>query len=260
MDDDRFTIEDEDDDDRFTIDEDDDDDRFIIEDEDEISEKMGEMSIQEEEYIVLCIDIGITHLGMSVIVADKEYNFKKVAGIDMIDITDFKHIDGVTFGNCHLHHSKNFTDWLEHIFIYYSNAFNYADKILIERQPPQGLVAVEQLIFSRYRHKSELIHPSSMHKFFGIGHLLYEERKQEVEKICLKYLELPHVICEFFGFERRHDIADSVCFGLFWLHQQHANLLKEENRKRIQSIKMTFRDSNLTLSEWFAQFRYTPLH
>jgi hypothetical protein len=47
--------------------------------------------------------------------------------------------------------------------------FEMADFILIERQPPMGLTAVEQLIFSRWRDKAILVHPRSMHKYFNIG-------------------------------------------------------------------------------------------
>jgi hypothetical protein len=39
---------------------------------------------------------------------------------------------------------------------------------LIEKQPPAGLVAVEQLLMMSYRDKAVLVYPNSMHAHFGL--------------------------------------------------------------------------------------------
>jgi hypothetical protein len=50
----------------------------------------------------------------------------------------------------------------------YNEIFNKANFILIERQPLNGFVAVEQIIFGCWREKSILISPNSVHKFFNM--------------------------------------------------------------------------------------------
>lgn len=232
----------------------------------QISQKIEQISIKNKtEYLsddnneekevqtILSIDIGVKHLAFTLITTDKEYNLINIVGIDMIDITTFPHHD---VENCKLYHQKNFADWMAHVFQYYQIVFDKVDKILIERQPPMGLVVVEQLIFYKYREKTTLISPNSMHKHFNIGHLNYDQRKKEVEKIFQTYAQLPEVIQEYNNFKRKHDIADAFCIAIFWLHKKHKKYIEEKERERIANIQMTFRNSNLTMNEWFEQFRY----
>lgn len=228
----------------------------IIEDNTEFIIESDTDEIMNEENIktILSIDIGIRHLAFTLVTSDYEYNLIDIAGIDMIDITTFPHHDEK---NCKLQHSKTFTDWMEHIFEYYKTVFENVDKILVERQPPMGLVAIEQLIFYKFREKTIIISPNSMHKHFCIGHLDYDLRKKEVEKIFQNFVKTPEVIQEYNNdFDRKHDIADAFCIAKFWLDTKRKEYLKEKEKKRIANIQMSFRNSNLTLNEWFEQFRY----
>ncbi|MDB4413582.1 hypothetical protein N9189_03555 [Pirellulaceae bacterium] len=235
---------------------------YFIDSEDEglndIKKDLEELDIAKEdkEYTVLCVDIGILHLGFSGLLFDDEFNFIKVFGVDMIDITDFQHPEGVDMSSCHLHHTKTFTDWMGHVFWRYSHVFDGVDAILIERQPPQGLVAVEQLIFSRYREKCELISPNSMHKHFSIGHMDYERRKEATMNIATYHISDQTVLAEYYSFDRKHDIADAVCLGLFWLKRKRDKYVYDQRLDKARNIKMTFRGSDLTMKEWFEQFRY----
>ena len=213
-------------------------------------------------YSVLCIDIGVINLGMAALIYDKvTLEFREVVGIDLIDITTFVHEDNEL---CCLNHTRTFTDWMEHVFQYHKAAFNGADKILIERQPPFGFVAVEQLIYSRYRNKCELIAPNSVHKHFGIGKLSYEGRKDKVIEIALKHIIKPNIIEEFNSFDRRHDMADAVCIGLFWIYKKHMEYLEDENIRRLNDIRIEeekqFKSNHngMTTDEYLLQFRWVP--
>lgn len=228
----------------------------------DLNEDLKELEIKDtpEGYTILSIDIGISHLGLAGLLFDSEYNFIKIIGVDMIDITEFHHPEGIKQSECHLYHTKTFTDWLEHVFWKYSNVFDGVDGILIERQPPQGLVAIEQLIFSRYRDKCELVSPNSMHKHFGIGHMTYERRKEATMNIASYHINDPIIMKEYSMFERKHDIADAICLGLYWLNSKHVKYAYDKKREEVRNMKMTFFGSSMTMKEWIEQFRYQPTY
>ena len=243
---------------------------FVIESESEMESEMememeSEMESESESVIyningennyektVLSIDIGIRHLAFSLVTIDEEYNLLNIVGIDMIDITTFPHHN---LESCTLHHQKTFSDWMAHIFEYYRIVFESVDKILVERQPPMGLVVIEQFIFDKYREKTSLVSPNSMHKHFNIGSLDYEMRKVEVERIFEYHIKDNDILKEYKNFDRQHDIADAFCISKFWLDVQHKKYLKQKEKDRIKNIQMTFRNSNLTMDNWFNQFLY----
>jgi hypothetical protein len=246
-----------------------DDREWIIMDSDDepdnLSEFIPTLSIQNESqndyYSVLCIDIGIVNLGIAALIYDKNTMvFREVVGIDLLDITTFLHRPSEI---CCLNHTKTFTDWMEHVFQYHKNVFEGVDKILIERQPPCGFVAVEQLIYSRYRYKCELVAPNSVHKYFNIGKLDYDSRKNKVIEIALKHISDPEIIDEFNKFSRQHDMADAICIGLYWLSKKHTEYLEEENICRLANIRLVeeqiFKTQHgITMDEYLAQFRWKP--
>ena len=55
--------------------------------------------------------------------------------------------------NCKLYHENAMCDYINHVFQEYSEYFNNADLILIERQPPMGLIVIQELIMNKYREK-----------------------------------------------------------------------------------------------------------
>ena len=166
---------------------------FIIED-DTDEEEEENCSITDVDYdkIVLSVDIGILNLGISVGLIDKKFNLKEVTYVDLIDITKYTHERQLDNTDCKLHHTKSIADWMEHIFHEHFPLFEEANYILVERQPPQGLVAIEQLIYYRWRNKCHLISPSSMHKHYCIGHYEYEQRKKQTMYIA----ENKYKVCE----------------------------------------------------------------
>lgn len=226
--------------------------------EDEVEVNDEEKIIDHDNiYKILSIDIGVVHLGLSISIVDLNFNLKEIIWVKLVDITKFHHRDGVTRKTCDLHHDKTMSDWLDHVFLCYEEFFEQCDYILLERQPPMGFVVVEQLIFSRYRDKAVLISPNSMHKYFNIRILDYDQRKVAVEKICEKYIDDKYGVKEdYFKYERKHDMADSVCIMLYWINKKRKQLEKEKNKNRIMQQQLIYRNSTLTLDEWFEQFRY----
>lgn len=210
---------------------------------------------QEDNFIkVLSIDVGIKNLGMSVSILNTDYTLKEIVYIELLDITTFLHRCNPR--ECKLYHKKSISDWMEHLFEYHKMFFEQCDVILVENQPITGIKSVEQLIFNRYRNKVQLISPNRMHKLFHINHLDYDARKVQTEKIARKYL------CETLTeeldrlYDRKHDITDSICIMLVWMNDKRTTYIQDIKRERILNNVLVYKNSILTLNQWFEQFRY----
>lgn len=210
---------------------------------------------EEKEYKVLSIDIGIHHLAFSYCIVNEDFTFGKIERVELIDISVFKHVK-VSKKECKLYHDKNFCDWIEHVFQEYEE-FELADYILIERQPPMGLVAIEQLIFSKYRTKSILIHPASVHSFFNMSDLIYEDRKIRSEEIASDYFDKENKsnFYKFLSFSRQHDVSDTILFLIFWLDKQHKDYLSKIN---VNKFKVRTFKCGQNINDWFDNFKYKP--
>lgn len=228
---------------------------FIIED-DTDEEEEGSITNVDYDKIVLSIDIGILNLGISVGLIDKEFNLKEVTYVDLIDITKYTHEKQLCGVDCKLHHTKSIADWMEHIFHEHSPLFEEANYILVERQPPQGLVAIEQLIYYRWRKKCHLISPSSMHKYYRIGHYDYEQRKDQTMSIAEKYRWHQRAIDQYNLYDRKHDMSDSICLMGFWLHKKKLSYMEKKRHERFKKVK--FANTGYNMNEWFEQYRYIP--
>jgi hypothetical protein len=183
---------------------------------------------------ILSIDIGIKHLGMMLIETSETYEFKEIIWFELVDITRFVHLDQDSKTSCSLFHTKTISDWLSHVFYLNTEMFNLVEIILIERQPPQGQIAIEQLIYFNFRSKSILIHPRSVHKFLNwTSEDTYEKRKEKSVKILKRQLEKgsrTYLLNEFNQLERQHDISDAYIQALFFLH------IKQKEAKRSISL------------------------
>jgi len=181
---------------------------------------------------ILSIDIGILNLGYVYSklriegnihgnipgnkLKKEYYDVNNITGIeiiscDRIDITNFKH-SKVKFCDCLLHHDYCIPDYLDHFIQEYSEMFDQADLILIERQPPVGITNVQDLLFSRFRNKVELVSPNRIHKFFGMSKD-YFERKNESERIAEKYL---NNFNKYNNNIRKHDISDAMLMIIWY--------------------------------------------
>lgn len=219
-----------------------------------------EMNDDSYAWCVMSIDIGIHHLGVSVSLLDEEYKLIEIIWIDLINITEYVHDHGPSKEDCRLSHTKTFCDWLNHTFQENLRFYNMADFILIERQPPMGFVAIEQLIFSKWREKTILISPNSMHKYFGIGNYDYEKRKQLTDKIARMKITNKQLLDKLGLYHRTHDIADSICIMLYWIHKKQEEYSQEQRRKIVMERRIYIAKNRKKISteEWFEMHRYIP--
>lgn len=205
------------------------------------------------ERLILSIDIGIKHLALVLSNIDKNYEFGNIVWFDLVDITIFN-----CKPECPFFHSKTFADWIRHFIDRYEPILNKADHILIERQPPQGLVVVEQLLFGCFRYKSTLISPNSVHKFFGIGSYDYDHRKEAVVNIGMNYFS-KEFRSQLEKYDRKHDVCDALLLTIFWSRTQKGLLEAEILRlKRQQAMLKHNQDLGMSLNDFFDIYRHIP--
>jgi hypothetical protein len=202
---------------------------------------------------ILAIDVGL--LNLALIGVDLPENYlerqevileKEIFFCELIDITQL--IIECNDPNCKLYHDKIICDYMTHLFKKYKNIFESANEILVERQPPFGIVAVQELIMREYRNKCQLISPNAMLKFFGILQFEYPERKVLTEKIAMEYLSSIKI---FVFNERRHDMADSLCLILYYL-----SIKRKEYIKKIEEEKNKIKFNKICLD--LEKFKYNP--
>lgn len=201
---------------------------------------------------ILGIDVGLFHLALVKICLTDDYLTRnnviledEITLCDLVDITEL--VSTCDDPQCELYHDKIICDYVSHLFKKFKSEFDSTNLILIERQPPMGLVAVEQLIMSEYRNKTILISPNAMLKFFGLLQFEYSERKIHTEKIAIKYLGSIKI---FVFNERRHDMADAFCILYYYLSIKRKQYQEESEEKE-------FKDTNRTYITNMQQFMYS---
>lgn len=203
---------------------------------------------------ILSIDVGIINFGMVGANLKDDYLERKEVILEC-EIFFCEYVDITQLGieckdpNCVLFHDKLITDYMLHLFEKFKEVFDSVDKIIIERQPINGLIIIQELIIRKYREKSELVHPSSMHAFFGIRKYNCDERKEFTEKIATEYLG--HLKIFVFN-ERRHDMADAFCILYFYLTKKRKEF---ENKNLLLNTSNT--DYDRTITD-LSQFIYNP--
>jgi hypothetical protein len=203
--------------------------------------------------LILSIDIGIKHLALVLSSVSENYDFENIVWFDLVDITEFH-----CKPNCPFLHTKTFADWIRHFIDNYEYVLNKAERILIERQPPQGLVVVEQLLFGCFREKSVLIAPNSVHKFFNIGDYDYDQRKVAAFNLTHNYFK-----GEFYDklnkYDRNHDICDAVLFTIFWIRKEKEKIEKELLLvKRKEAMQKHNKHLGMSIDDFFDIYRYIP--
>lgn len=158
---------------------------------------------------LLGVDVGFRHLALVGSMTKEDGGFGHVTSVDLIDVTCVPCHPG-----CNLNHSKHIVDRMEHVFAWYADRFDGADEILLEQQPPiGGLVHVEALMFAKYRGKTTMVSPVSMHAFFGLPAGDYDTRKLMTTAIAEPHLH--NFENRLMALPRLHDIADALCMCLF---------------------------------------------
>jgi len=158
-------------------------------------------------------------------------NVKKniiILDCNRIDITNMKH-HRVSLCDCKLHHDRCIPDYLDH-FIQETVYFEECDVLIVERQPPQGIQNVQDLLFKQFRDKVLLINPGSIHKYFGLP-AVYDQRKEESEKIAETFLSN---FSKFTTNIRKHDISDALLMTVFYYKTRMGTLI--ENNEFVGEI------------------------
>jgi len=191
---------------------------------------------------VLSIDIGITNLGYvySIFDLDNEINsikinfmktnndFIEIVKCDRVDITNVKH-HRIPFCECKLHHDYCIPDYVEHFIQEHQEMFSESDVIIIERQPPTGITNVQDLIFSKFRDKVQLISPNKIHKYFNMSKD-YSIRKKESETISEYYLSR---FKKFTNNVRKHDISDAMLMLIYFYSLKLQEINKNKQVKKV---------------------------
>jgi hypothetical protein len=197
---------------------------------------------------ILSIDVGIINLG--IVGGNFDETFKlhnnSIDFCKLINITQCT--DNCNSTTCTLHHDSCITDHMKHVFQKYSQQFNRAQLILVERQPLQGIMAVQELILCHFRNKTKLISPNSMHAHFGINVCDYDKRKEYVVKLATPYL---NNFKEFTFNTRKHDMADALCILMFYMYGKH-------NEYEDKRMKDEWKKINHKFIKNMNQFVYTP--
>ena len=163
---------------------------------------------------LLGIDVGIIHLALVSASTTVDDSDVQVSAVRLIDVTKITCHPG-----CTLRHSNNIVDRMAHLFEAYVEVFDEADEILVERQPLGGLVHVEALLYSRFRHKARMVSPNAMHHHFGLPRGEYEARKAATVRVAAPYLLAFRD--ELALMPRLHDVADAVCLCLYVTQDSH---------------------------------------
>jgi Poxvirus A22 protein len=227
--------------------------------------------------LVLSIDIGVIHFAFTQFeIKDKNKDENKeenkeenkdekicLMNVEMVDITEYTH-HLISKKECKLYHTRTMSDWLEHTIQEYFSVFSQSDIILIERQPPTSpFIAIEQLLFNKYREKVELIAPRNVHSYLSISYLSYDDRKKYSEKIARRFVssvstekEMMQYDKKLEGYDRCHDVADSICIFLYWRGKREKELLRIRRQKQMEMLKDM---QGLNVMEKLERFRYIPL-
>ena len=178
------------------------------------------------------MDVGLFNMGIVVAQINKG-NIENILDCKQINI---KELIQYCDHNCNLEHNNCIADYMSHLFRDYKY-FENADVILIERQPPQGFISIQEITNFKYRKKVVMISPNQMHNYFRISGLTYERRKEFTVEYARRWL----TGFQDFTNERNHDIADAFCILSYYL-----TMLQNNEIKRKSTIKN------------FQQFRYCP--
>ncbi len=207
---------------------------------------------------LVSIDVGIINLGCVTCEIIDEDTAPETRPITIQKITKCRlmNIKELTLKcqkpNCRLKHEPGSAiDWVNHFIQLFREDLEKAKYILIEKQPPGGLQHIEVLLTQEFREKVTLIYPRTLHKWLNISSLTYDQRKIETEKRASKYLENYKDWVKFP--ERRHDMADSLCFILYFLAE------KDKLRRQTIEIQKFNILSQELIGRHIEKYAYTPI-
>jgi hypothetical protein len=161
---------------------------------------------------IISIDIGFEHMGIIGAQVFGNYTLDSVTFCKLVNIK--KLVTECSDSQCNLKHDLCITDYMCHFFKIHAEHFDTATHILIERQPPKGFIAVQELIVYRYRNKTILVSPNSIHKHFTMPKI---QTLRKMFTVCMANKRLS----KFFDYEnspRKHDMSDAYCQLMYFLN------------------------------------------
>jgi len=222
--------------------------------------------------LVLSFDIGIHNLAFTLIEYDDlDLLVDLPVPVSVImsetcDITDDKLLHRtVPLTRCRLFHNKdgsikNISDRVAHFLQEYEKKwleYGNLSEVFIEQQPLQGVTSVEALLFQHYRDIVTSVSPVAMHKFLGIRHLDYHQRKEVTTTEATPFLK--HLITFMNFHELQNHQADSLCLFCYEIHKRHQEKLRELYREDLHEKQQ--RDfeklKKMSIDDFFEQFRYS---
>lgn len=96
------------------------------------------------------------------------------------------------------------------------NVFKNIDMIFVEYQPPQGQRIIQEFLVYFFKDKVIFTQPRTMHKFFRVDKLSYEDRKYEIERQSVYFMHM-EFYKKWIHLERRHDISDAICLVVYYI-------------------------------------------
>ena len=174
---------------------------------------------------VLSIDVGLRNLGFvftSVRLPRTGEPTFDVHCLGHVDLTRMVH-RRVRRHECRLRHDGHVSSRVLHFIQEHQDLFERATVVLVEQQPPTGLTAVEAVFHAKFYQKVRKISPTSLHSFFHIRHLSYEDRKAFMVRFADRQLR------RFDAYRRtprKHDVADAFAFVYFFCYRERTSLLR----------------------------------
>jgi hypothetical protein len=204
-------------------------------------------------------DVGIIHMGLFV----GDYDEASLCDenvpvtmymIEMVDLTQLRH-ERVKRSECKLQHSNHIVDRMAHFFQEYEPQFQEFGEVIdvmVEQQPITGIGSVESLIIQKYRDIITVISPVSMHKWAGISHLEYDQRKQAVTAQITEVV--PKEFTSYHNEPHKFDMADALMLFLFEISRRQTKA--REIQAKTEREGMFARTQKATIPEFFEQFRH----
>lgn len=192
------------------------------------------------EYFITGIDIGLHNMGIvkCKIIDDK---LSYVEHFELIDLYKYKHI----YSETELHM------FISNLCEEYYELFN-SEYILIERQPPGGLIAIQEVLAYIFKDKVHKISPRSVHSKLGLSSYDYDNRKIRSERILEEFLTEHKQYGELETFKklkRKHDISDAFCLIKYFTN---FHLYVSRRKKYTPEINITY-----DIDNFFKSFEFT---
>lgn len=186
--------------------------------------------MNDEQYIV-SIDIGFEHMGVIGAQVFEDYTLDTITFCKLVNIK--KLVTECSMDNCELKHSLCITDYMYHFFKIYGDHFERATHIVIERQPPKGFIAVQELIIYRYREKTTLVSPNSIHKHFTMPKV---QKLRKMFTVCMANNRLSKFL-DYANSPRKHDMSDAYCQLMYFLNKKQSVLESQQNLEKNQEYE-----------------------